>query len=116
MSIPGRLRRAPPVQRPGRLVALVRGRHRVVGHQVRAPAAARRLRLRAQVHPLDPQADPGVQRRRRALRRHLRAAPARRRRRAAPRPRQRHLAPTQTIIYDYDNKWLNVFTYHSSIV
>lgn len=59
------------MQGPGRPSALVRGRHRVVGHQVRAPAAARRLRVRAQVHPLDPLADCAVQRRRRQVRRHL---------------------------------------------
>ena len=60
---PGRLRWAPAVQGPGAPHALVRGRHRVVGHQVRAPAPARRLRLRAQVHSLDPPPDRALQRR-----------------------------------------------------
>lgn len=60
------------MQGPGAPAALVRGGHRVVGHQVRAPAPARGVRLRAQVHPLDTSADRALQRRRRQVRGYIR--------------------------------------------
>lgn len=63
------------MQGPRGPITLVRGRYRVVGHQMRAPATTRRLRLRAHIRALDPAPAATLQRRRRALRRHLNWAP-----------------------------------------
>lgn len=53
----GRLGRSPDVSRSGRSGALVCGRHRFVGRQVRPPEAARCLRERAPVRAVDSAAD-----------------------------------------------------------